>query len=148
MEVILKKDVEKLGFKDDIVRVRDGYGRNFLIPHGYAILATDSTRKMHEETLRQRAHKQEKLVAEAKGLADKLAGLTVKIGAKVGENGKIFGSVNTVQLADALQKEGFAIDRKSISIKDEPIKEIGTYAAKVILHKNIAQEIKFEVVEG
>lgn len=147
MEVILKKDVSNLGFKDDVVKVRDGFGRNYLIPQGYAILATPSSRKMHEETLRQRSHKQEKVLLEAQAIAEKLNGITVKIGAKVGENGKIFGSVNTVQLSDALGKAGIPIDRKSITIKNEPIKEIGTYEAQVVLHKNVSQTIQFEVVE-
>jgi large subunit ribosomal protein L9 len=147
MELILVKDVEKLGFKDDVVKVRDGYGRNFLIPQGYAVLATPSAKKMHEETIRQRSHKEEKVLAEAKSTAEKIAGITLKIGAKVGDNGKIFGSVNTVQLADAFDKAGFKIDRKSISIKGEPIKEVGTYEASVILHKQISQPVKFEVVE-
>lgn len=147
MELILKKDVEKVGFKDDIVTVKDGYGRNFLIPHGYAVLASPSAKKAHEETLRQRSHKQEKIKAEATSNAEKLAGATIKVGAKVGENGKIFGSVSTVQVADALKKLGFDIDRKSISIKNEPIKEVGTYNATVILHKEVSQEISFEVAE-
>lgn len=146
MEVILTKDVEKLGFKDDIVTVRPGYGRNFLIPQGYAKLATASEKKMHEETIRQRAHKQEKVLADAQSIAEKLKDVTVKIGAKVGENGRIFGSVNAVQIADALKKEGFDIDRKSISIKEDAVKEVGTYEANIILHKEVSQTLSFEVV--
>lgn len=148
MEVILKKDVEKLGFKDDIVNVRDGYGRNFLIPQGYAVLATPSAKKMHAETMRQRSHKQEKMLVDAKAIAEKLSGVELKIAAKVGENGKIFGSINTVQIADALSAEGFTIDRKSISIKGDAIKEVGNYEAQVILHKEVSQAVAFEVVEG
>ncbi len=148
MEVILKKDVEKLGFKDDIVNVRDGYGRNFLIPQGYAVLATPSTKKMHAETMRQRSHKQAKMLVDAKTIAEKLSGVELKIAAKVGENGKIFGSINTVQIADALSAEGFTIDRKSISIKGDAIKEVGKYEAQVILHKEVSQAVTFEVVEG
>lgn len=147
MEVILKKDVDKLGYKDDLVVVKNGYGRNFLIPQGYAILATESAKKMHSETLKQRAHKQSKIKEEAETNAAKLDGKTIKIGAKVGENGKIFGSVNTIQIADALKSEGFDIDRKSISIKGDAIKEVGTYEAEVILHKEVRQTVKFEVVE-
>ncbi len=147
MEVILKKDVDKLGYKDDVVKVKPGYGRNFLIPQGYAVLASASAKKAHEEVLRQRSHKQEKVKAEALENSEKLAKATIKVGAKVGENGKIFGSVNTVQVADALKKLGFDIDRKSISIKNEPIREVGSYTATVILHKEVKQEITFEVAE-
>jgi len=147
MDLILKKDVENLGYKDDIVTVKNGYGRNFLVPHGYAVLASPSARKAHEETLKQRSHKQEKVMESAKANAEKLASAQVRVGAKVGENGKIFGSVNTVQVADALKKLGFDIDRKAITIKDEPIREVGTYNATVILHKEVKQDITFEVAE-
>ena len=147
MEVILKKDVDKLGYKDDLVVVKNGFGRNFLIPQGYAILATESAKKMHTETLKQRAHKQSKIKEEAEANAAKLDGKTIKIGAKVGENGKIFGSVNTIQISDALKADGFDIDRKSISIKGDSIKEIGTYEAELILHKEVRKTIQFEVVE-
>jgi len=146
MEIILKKNVDKLGYKDETVTVKNGYGRNFLIPQGYAILATPSNKKAHAETLKQRSHKESKILAEAEAIAEKLAGITVKIATKVGENGKIFGSVNTVQLADALRAEGFDIDRKSIKIKDEPIKEVGTFEAEANLHKGVKPTFKFEVV--
>jgi large subunit ribosomal protein L9 len=146
MEIILKKNVDKLGYKDETVSVKNGYGRNFLIPQGYAILATPSNKKAHAETLKQRSHKESKILAEAEAIAEKLAGITVKIATKVGENGKIFGSVNTVQLADALRAEGFDIDRKSIKIKDEPIKEVGTFEAEANLHKGVKPTFKFEVV--
>jgi large subunit ribosomal protein L9 len=146
MEVILKKNVDKLGYKDDIVEVKPGYGINFLIPQGYAIMANESAKKAHKEVLRQRSHKEEKVKEEAAGIASKLEGLTVKIGAKVGENGKIFGSVNTVQLSEALKAEGIDIDRKSLTIKDEPIKEAGTYIATANLHKEVKAEFNFEVV--
>ncbi|MCZ4407461.1 50S ribosomal protein L9 [Cryomorphaceae bacterium 1068] len=146
MEVILKKDVENLGYQDDMVDVKPGYARNFLVPRGLAVLATASQKKMLEETIRQRAHKEEKIQAEANAKAAKLENETIKIGAKVGENGKIFGSVNTIQLADALKEAGHEVDRKHIVIKNEPIKEIGTYEAEVTLHKDIKQTIKFEVV--
>jgi len=146
MEVILKKDVENLGYQDEMVQVKPGYARNFLIPRGMAVVATISEKKMLEETVRQRAHKEEKIQKEANAKAAKLENETIKIGAKVGENGKIFGSVNTIQLADALKEAGHEIDRKNIAIKNEPIKEIGTYEAEVTLHKDIKQTIKFEVV--
>lgn len=146
MEVILKKNIDKLGYKDELVTVKPGYGRNFLIPQGYATLATPATKKAHEEMLKQRAHKETKIVAEAEALAAKLADVKVTISTKVGENGKIFGSVNTVQLAEALKAAGFDIDRKSLKIKDEPIKEVGTYEAEANLHKGVKPVISFEVV--
>lgn len=146
MEIILKKNVDKLGYRDEVVTVKNGYGRNFLIPQGYAVLATPSNKKAHEEMLKQRAHKESKILAEAEALAVKLADVTVKIATKVGENGKIFGSVNTVQLADALRVAGYDVDRKSLKIKDEPIKEVGTFEAEVNLHKGVRPTIKFEVV--
>ncbi len=146
MEIILKKNVDKLGYKDETVSVKNGYGRNFLIPQGYAILATPSNKRAHAEMMKQRAHKETKILAEAQEIAAKLADVTVKIATKVGENGKIFGSVNTVQLADALRAIGFDIDRKSIKIKDEPIKEVGTFEAEANLHKGVKPVFKFEVV--
>jgi large subunit ribosomal protein L9 len=146
MEIILKKNVDKLGYKDETVTVKNGYGRNFLIPQGYAVLATPSNKKAHAEMMKQRAHKESKILAEAQEIAAKLADVTVKIATKVGENGKIFGSVNTVQLADALRAVGFDIDRKSIKIKDEPIKEVGTFEAEANLHKGVKPVFKFEVV--
>lgn len=145
MEVILKKNVDKLGYKDDIVDVKPGYGRNFLIPQGYAIIASASAKKAHAEIIKQRAHKEEKIKDEAQAIATKLEGLAVKIGAKVGENGKIFGSVNTVQLSEALKAAGLDIDRKSLKIKDEPIKEVGSYKAEANLHKAVSVEFTFEV---
>jgi large subunit ribosomal protein L9 len=147
MELILKKNVDKLGYKDDIVEVKPGYALNFLIPHGYGSIATKSTKKAHEEVLRQRSHKENKIKEEAEELAKKVEGITVKIGAKVGENGRIFGSVNSLQLSEALKAEKIDIDRKSLKIKDEPIKEVGTYAASANLHKDVAAEFTFEVVE-
>jgi large subunit ribosomal protein L9 len=146
MEIILKKNVDKLGYANEIVNVKPGYGRNFLIPQGYAVLATASAKKAHEEVMRQKAHKETKLLAEAQELAGKLETLTVSIATKAGENGKIFGSVNTVQLSEALKKAGFDIDRKSLKIKDEPIKEVGTYEAEANLHKGVKPVFKFEVV--
>ena len=146
MEVILKKNVDKLGYANEIVNVKPGYGRNFLIPQGYASLATASAKRAHEEMMKQKAHKENKLELEAQEIATKLADVTVSIVTKAGENGKIFGSVNTLQLAEALRKEGFDIDRKSLKIKDEPIKEIGTFEAEANLFRGVKQSFKFEVV--
>lgn len=146
MEVILKKNVDKLGYANEIVKVKPGYGRNFLIPQGYGILATASAKKAHEEVMRQKAHKETKLAAEAQELATKLAESKVSIVTKAGENGKIFGSVNTVQLSEALKKAGFEIDRRSISIKNEPIREVGTFEAEANLFKGVKQLFSFEVV--
>ncbi len=146
MEVILKKNVDKLGYANEIVNVKPGYGRNFLIPQGYASLATASAKRAHEEMMKQKAHKENKLELEAQEIATKLADVTVSIVTKAGENGKIFGSVNTLQLAEALRKEGFDIDRKSLKIKDEPIKEIGTFEAEANLFRGVKQAFKFEVV--
>lgn len=147
MEVLLKKHVDNLGDKDEIVTVKNGYGRNYLIPQGIAILATESVKKMHAETLRQRAHKEEKIIKEAEALAEKLVNATIKVGAKVGENGKIFGSVTNVQVAEVLDKGGFAVERKFIKILGDNIKSVGKYKANVRLHKTITKEIEFEVVE-
>lgn len=146
MEIILKADIEKLGYKDDLITVKDGYGRNFLIPKGLGVIATDSAKKMREETLKQRSHKEEKVRAEAENVATKVKEMSLKVGAKVGEKGKIFGSINSLQLADAIKKLGFEIDRKDISIKNEPIKEIGTYEAVIKFHREITETINFEVV--
>lgn len=146
MEIILKEDIEKLGYKDDLITVKPGYARNFLIPQGLAIIATPSQKKVLAENLKQRSHKEDKLKAEAEKMAEALSKKTIKIGAKVGENGKIFGSVNTIQLADAIEAAGFTIDRKRITIKNEPIKQIGTYEAEIVLHKEITKTINFEVV--
>ena len=136
-----------MGYANEIVKVKPGYGRNFLIPQGYAILATASAKKAHEEILKQKSHKEAKLQSEAQEMADKIAKLELSIQTKAGDNGKIFGSINTIQLAEALKKEGFEVDRKSLKIKDEPIKELGTYEAEVNLFKGIIQTISFKVVE-
>jgi large subunit ribosomal protein L9 len=146
MEVILKKNVDKLGYKDEVVTVKPGYGRNFLIPQGYGILATASAKKAHEEVMRQRSHKESKILAEAEAIAAKLTEVTLTIGTKAGENGKIFGSVNTVQLSEALKAAGFDIDRKSLKIKNEPVREVGSYEAEANLHKGVKPVFKFEVV--
>jgi len=146
MEIILKKNVDKLGYTNDIVTVKPGYGRNFLIPKGYAVLATASAKRAHQEVMRQKAHKESRILGEAQDIATKLEQVVLTIPAKAGENGKIFGSVNTLQLSEALKKQGFNIDRKSIFIKDEPIKEIGTYRASATIHKGVKPEFSFEVV--
>lgn len=146
MEVILKKNVDKLGYANEVVTVKPGYGRNFLIPQGYAILATASAKKAHEEVMRQKSHKESKMLAEAQELAAKLADVSVSIATKAGENGKIFGSVNNVQLAEALREAGFEIDRKSLKIKDEPIRELGSFEAEANLYKGVKQSFTFEVV--
>ena len=147
MEVILKQDVEHLGYADDVVKVREGYARNFLLPRGLATLATDSARKQLTETLKQRAHKLTKIKDEAEKMASGLGDKTLRIGAKVGENGRIFGSVNTIMIADALKAIGFEVDRKSIKLKGEAIKSIGKYEAEVTFHRDVIRTIPFEVVE-
>ena len=146
MEIILKQDIVNLGHADDIVDVKDGYARNYLIPRGYAIMADESNKKMHEENKRQRAHKEAKLKEEAEALAEQIKGKEIKIGAKTSSSGKIFGSVNTIQIAEALRQKGFDIDRKKISIKGDSIKEVGKYTATIKLHREVPVEIEFEVV--
>jgi large subunit ribosomal protein L9 len=146
MKVILKQDVNKLGQKDDIITVKDGYGRNYLIPKGYGIQATESALKIHSENLRQRAHKEAKIKQEAEKIAEKLSGVKVVIGAKTSSAGKIFGSVNTIQIAEALKDKGFDIDRKSILLTDDQIKEVGSYKATIKLHREVKVEIDFDVV--
>ncbi len=145
MEIILKENVEFVGYKDDVVTVKDGYARNFLIPQKKAVLATSSAKKMLAEDLRQRAHKLEKIKAEAVALAEKLTGLTIALGVKASTNGKIFGSVTTIQIAEAIEKAGHVVDRKLITIKDS-IKEVGTYKAMLKLHKEVSVEIELNVV--
>jgi large subunit ribosomal protein L9 len=145
MEVILKKTVDKLGYVNEIVAVKPGYGRNFLIPQGYAILATASSKKAHEEIMRQKSHKETKILAEAEAIAVRLEVLTVTITTKAGENGKIFGSINTVQLSEVLKAAGFDIDRKALKIRGEPIRELGSCEAVANLHKGINPTFKFEV---
>ena len=148
MEILLKKDVERLGSKDEIVTVKNGFGRNYLIPKGMAILATESVKKMNSETLKQRAHKFNQLKDEALKILDKLSKKTFEVPAKVGENGKIFGSISNIQLADALDKAGFKIERKNIILPANNIKEVGKFEAEVILHKDVKGKINFEIVAG
>ncbi len=145
MEVILKEDVINLGYKDDIVKVKDGYGRNYLIPKGMAVMATESAKKMLAEDLRQRAHKLEKMKKDAQDMVSKFEGIHLSIGAKVSSTGKIFGSVGPIQIAEALEKQGLDIDRKSILLKDA-VKEVGEYKATIKLHREVQVEISFEVV--
>jgi large subunit ribosomal protein L9 len=146
MKVILLQDVANLGSKDESVVVKDGYGRNYLIPQKLAILATPSAAKVLAENQKQRAHKEAKLKAEAQQTAEKLKTVTVTIGAKTSSTGKIFGSVNNIQLAEALKEKGFDIDRKQISIKEDSIKEVGTHSAKIKLHREVVVDLPFEVV--
>jgi large subunit ribosomal protein L9 len=147
MEVILKQDLHNLGYKNDVVKVRNGYARNYLIPKGLAITATDSTRKVHAESMKQKAFKEEKIHKEAEKLAEQLKNITVKIGAKAGTTGKIYGSVNALQIADAIKSQfNFDVDRKRIRIDGESVKELGTYSAKIQLHKEIKVDINFEVI--
>lgn len=146
MEVILKQDIKGLGYKDDKVKVANGYGRNFLLPKGMAVLATESAKKMHAELLKQRAFKEDKLRKEATANAEKIAGVSIKVGAKAGESGKIFGSVTTIQIAEALQKAGYPVERKNIEMNEEHIKQLGNYSAKVRLFKEISATVNFEVV--
>ena len=144
MEIILKEDVINLGYKNDIVKVKDGYGRNYLIPQGKAVIATESAKKVLAENERQRAHKLAKIKADAEALAAKLNGVKVSISAKVNEDGTIFGGVGAAQVAEALAAKGFEIDRKAIVA--ETVKAIGEYTATVNLHKEVKAEVAFEVV--
>jgi len=146
MEVILKQDIPNLGYANETINVKPGYARNYLIPKGIAILATGTNKKILAEVLKQKSHKEAKVKNSAEDLAASLQNLTVKIGAKAAESGKIFGSVNTIQIAQALKDQfNFEIDRKKIHIDHEHIKELGTYKAKIILHKEVQIEITFEV---
>lgn len=144
MKIILKEDVNGLGYKDDVVEVKDGYGRNYLIPYGKAVIATPSALKVLAENQRQRAHKLAKIKADAEALAASLKDVKLTIGAKTSATGTIFGSVNSIQIAEALEKLGFNIDRKIIEI--EPVKEVGEYVATVKLHKDVTAQVPFEVV--
>ncbi|MGE4414800.1 MAG: 50S ribosomal protein L9 [Bacteroidales bacterium] len=147
MEIILKQDVPNLGHKDDLVTVRNGYATNYLIPQGYATLATPSAKKMHAENLKQRAHKDAKIREEAQALATKLEGVQVTLATKVSSTGKIFGSVNNIQVAEALAAKGFEIDRRNITIQgEEAVKEVGVYEAVVKCHRDIKANIKIEVI--
>lgn len=145
MEIILKQDVTGLGYKNDTVKVKPGYGRNFLIPSGVAIIANDSNKRMVAENIRQAAHKAAKLKQDAEALAAKIGELTVEIGTKAGESGKIFGAVTAVQVSDFLKTKGFDVDRKKIHFKEQP-KQIGTYTVTLDLHKEVKHTINVNVV--
>ncbi len=145
MELILKQDIKNLGEKDDVVNVKPGFGRNYLIPQGYATLATESAKKVLAENLKQAAFKQDKIKKDADAIASRLEGVKLSIGAKAGESGKIFGSVNTIQIADALKKEGFDVDRRRITFDTEP-KFVGEYIANLNLHKEVKVKVPFEVI--
>ncbi len=146
MDIILKQDLDNLGYADEIVKVRPGYARNFLIPNGLAIIANEENRKVLAETMKQRAHKAQKIKGGAEEQAKKLEAMVIKIGAKVGESGKIYGSVNALQLADALSKLGVEVDRKKIHLDSDHIKTLGMYTAMVNLHKDVKAKVNFEVV--
>ena len=145
MEVILKQDVHGLGYKNDIVKVRPGYGNNYLIPNGFALIANESNKRLVNENIRQVAHKAAKVKQDAEALAAKVGELTIEIKTKAGESGKIFGAVTALQIADALKAKGFDIDRKKVVLKESP-KQLGTYNAILDLHKEVKHEIKVKVV--
>lgn len=146
MDIILKQDLDNLGYADEIVKVRPGYARNFLFPRGYATIASEQNRKVLAETMKQRAHKAQKIRGDAEAVAKQLEAMVIKIGAKVGESGKIYGSVNALQLADALSKHGVIVDRKKIHLDSEHIKALGLYTAVVNLHKDVKAKVNFEVI--
>ncbi|HLU89796.1 MAG TPA: 50S ribosomal protein L9 [Cyclobacteriaceae bacterium] len=145
MEVILKTDIKGLGYKNDLVPVKPGYGRNYLIPQGYAVLATKSNRRILEENIKQAAHKAEKAKTEAEALAAEIEALSLEIKAKIGESGKIFGKVTTLQISDAMANKGVQVDRKKISI-NTPVVGAGEYEAEVDLHREVKTNVKFTVV--
>jgi large subunit ribosomal protein L9 len=145
MEVILKQDVQGLGYKNDVVKVKPGFGRNYLIPNGFAMIANDSNKRLTTELVRQVAHKAAKLKQDAEAVAAKIGELTLEIGTKAGESGKIFGAVTALQIADALKAKGFDIDRKKVILKEAP-KQLGTYKAVLDLHKEVKHEIALKVV--
>jgi len=146
MELILKQDVENVGFKDDVVTVKNGYGRNFLIPQGFAVLATSSAKKVLAETLKQRAYKEAKEIKDATKIADAIKALEIKIAAKTGEGSKLFGSINNINLAEALEKAGHEIDKKYIKVEGGNVKRLGKYNADVRLHREVVATIAFEVI--
>lgn len=146
MELILRQDVENLGFKDDVVTVKNGYGRNYLIPQGFATLATSSAKKVLAENLKQKAYKEEKLVNEANTIAKAILDLEIKITAKTGTGTKLFGSVNNINLAEALEKAGHTIEKKFIKVIGGSVKRTGKYEAKVRLHRSVVVDLPFEVI--
>jgi len=147
MQIILKEDINTLGYKDDVITVKDGYGRNYLLPQGKAVIATESAKKMLAENLRQRAHKLAKIKEEAETAAAKLKDVTLTIGAKTSSSGKIFGSVTNIQVAEALEKAGYDVDRKTIFIK-EAVKTIGSFVATIKLHKEVSVEFHLKLYQN
>jgi len=145
MEVILKQDVTGLGYKNDTIKVKAGYGNNYLIPNGFALIANDSNKRLISENVRQAAHKAAKVKQDAEAMAAKVGDLVIEIGTKAGESGKIFGAVTALQIADVLKAKGFDIDRKKVHLKEIP-KQIGTYTATLDLHKEVKHEIQVKVV--
>ncbi len=145
MEVILKQDVQGLGYKNDTVKVKAGYGRNYLIPNGLALIANDSNKRLIEENIRQMAHKAAKLKQDAEALSAKIGELTIELKTKAGESGKIFGAVTAIQVSDALKAKGFDVDRKKVHFKEQP-KQLGSYTVTLDLHKEVKHEIKVNVV--
>lgn len=147
MEIILKQDVDLVGYKNDLLTVKNGYARNYLIPNGFAVLATESAKKVRAEDLKQRAHREAKLIEEATKLLAKIQGADIKVGAKAGEGDKIFGSVNSIQVAEAIKTAiGAEVDRKKIGLKEATVKTLGKYMASIKLHKEVEGEFEFEVV--
>jgi large subunit ribosomal protein L9 len=146
MEIILIQEIEKLGQKDDIVTVKDGYARNYLIPQKMAVIATSSAKKVLAENKRQRAHKEAKIKQDAEKLANRMTSLKITIGAKASQTGKIFGSVTPLMIAEAIQKSGYEVERKQIVVTDDHIKEVGSYAVKVKLHKDVYVDVDLDVV--
>ena len=146
MELILREDVQNLGFKDDIVKVKNGFGRNYLIPNGKAVIATSSARKVLAENLKQRAHKEQKLVDDANKVAKKLQGFEIKIKSKVGTGDKLFGSVGSQDVADAFEKNGQAVEKKFITLPGKTIKRLGTYEATVRIHRAVVIQVAFEII--
>jgi len=146
MEIILKKDVEGVGFKDDIINVKNGFGRNFLIPNGSAILATPSAKKILAENIKQQVVKDKKVIDDANKLEKKISGLDIKIKAKVGEGVKLFGSINNINVQKELTENGVDVDKKSIIISGNNIKQLGKYSAKIRLHREVIFDFPFEVV--
>ncbi len=145
MEVILKEDIKGLGYKNDLVDVKPGYGRNFLIPRGFAVIASESNKKVMAENIKQASHKAEKLKQDAQDIADGIGNTVLEIPAKVGESGRIFGAVTTLQISDALKEKGFSVDRKQISFKSE-VKNVGEYVAELDLHREVKHEVNFKVI--
>ncbi len=148
MEIILKQDVKNLGFTDDVVKVKNGYGLNYLIPRGMAVIASANNKLMHAETMKQRSHKVEKLKGDASKLAESLNNVTLTVGAKVGENGKLYGSITAQNIADKLKNMGYTIDKKQIVMPEEHIRKTGSFSADVVLHRDIKATLNFEVVDG